>query len=285
MEPKIIYENEDKNEEILPIDNKKSTFKNSSIEGSGSESLLNSIHSQPQEINHSSLSSLNAIGKSNNSINNSNDINGKLNLTNDQNSSFNISVNPQNNNNNNHFDLIDSKLSNINNLDLGDSKEGISSINNLLNNDNNNINKTNFLDYSIISNNNIIDNNKSKINKSDSNEEKKEGSLNNKSKSNISKGKEDSDKSLNDIFKIEVKEKMKQGFIPFFMKAKGYNAVFYYGKPNSKLGIVIEHYIKKIDGSNEIKPSFYYNNKLIDFDSTIGQIKIKPLTVISNEIK
>lgn len=303
MESKIVYENDDTNEEIMPIDNKKSIFKNSSIEGSGSESLLNSIHSQPQEINHSSLSSLNAIGKSNNSNNNSNNksnnnsnnksnnnsdnnsnnnsnnVNNKLNLTNDQSLSFNISVNSQNNNNSNHSEFIDSKLSNINNLDFGDSKDGISSINNLING-----NKTNIVDYSIISNNNII-NSKGSINKNESNEGKKEEKLKDKNKSNSSKGKEYSDRRLNDIFKIEVREKMKQGFIPFFIKAKGYNPVFYYGEPNSKLRTVIEHYIKKINGSNEIKNNFYYNKKLIDLDSTIQQIKIKPLSLISNEIK
>lgn len=286
METEIVYENDDKKLEVLPIDNNKSLFKNSSIEGNGSESPLNSIQSQLQEINHSSLSSVNAIGKSNNSINISND-NIKINLINDQSSSLNISANG-NSNNKNMSELVDLKLSNINNYSLGDSKDELASFGNFLKSNNDNIKESNFLDYSIISNNNIVDNNSNKnknnINNTNNkfNEEKKLETSNNKLLSDSSK---DNDKSSIDMFKIEVKEKMKEGFIPFFVKVKGYNPVFYYGEPNSKLGTVIEHYIKKINCSNEIKNNFYYNKKLINLDSTIEQIKLKPLSLISNENK
>ena len=286
METEIVYENDDKKLEVLPVDNNKSLFKNSSIEGNGSESPLNSIQSQLQEINHSSLSSVNAIGKSNNSINISND-NIKINLINDQSSSLNISANG-NSNNKNMSELVDLKLSNINNYSLGDSKDELASFGNLLKSNNDNIKESNFLDYSIISNNNIVDNNSNKnknnINNTNNkfNEEKKLETSNNKVLSDSSK---DNDKSSIDMFKIEVKEKMKEGFIPFFVKVKGYNPVFYYGEPNSKLGTVIEHYIKKINCSNEIKNNFYYNKKLINLDSTIEQIKLKPLSLISNENK
>lgn len=286
METEIVYENDDKKLEVLPVDNNKSLFKNSSIEGNGSESPLNSIQSQLPEINHSSLSSVNAIGKSNNSINISND-NIKINLINDQSSSLNISANG-NFNNKNMSELVDLKLSNINNYSLGDSKDELASFGNLLKSNNDNIKESNFLDYSIISNNNIVDNNSNKnknnINNTNNkfNEEKKLETSNNKVLSDSSK---DNDKSSIDMFKIEVKEKMKEGFIPFFVKVKGYNPVFYYGEPNSKLGTVIEHYIKKINCSNEIKNNFYYNKKLINLDSTIEQIKLKPLSLISNENK
>ena len=285
METEIVYENDDKKSEVLPIDNNKSLFKNSSIEGSGSESPLNSIQSQLQEINHSSLSSVNAIGKSNNSINISNDNNNKINLTNDQSSSLNITTNGLSNNKN-ISESIDLKLSKINNLSLDNSKDELSSLGNLLNSNNDNIKKSNLLDYSIISNNNIVDNNINKNNINNTNNKFNEGKkLKTSNDKVLSDSSKDSDKSSTNMFKKEVKEKMKEGLIPFFVKAKGYNAVFYYGEPNSKLGTVIEHYIKKINGSNEIKNNFYYNKKLIDLDSTIQQIKIKPLSLISNEIK
>ena len=54
------------------------------------------------------------------------------------------------------------------------------------------------------------------------------------------------------------------------MKEKGYTPYFFYGKPNSKFRTVIEQYINKVNGFNEIKYIFYYNNKLIDLDCTIG---------------
>ena len=80
---------------------------------------------------------------------------------------------------------------------------------------------------------------------------------------------------------------MKQGFIPFFMKAKGYNAVFYYGKPNSKLGIVIEHYIKTFNVDEEMKFNFYYNDiQIKNLDKTLSELGLginDYLSVISSK--
>ena len=266
MEPKIVYEKPDKDIETLPTDNKNQTLKNSLIEGTGSESSLNSIHSQQQEIVHSSTSSVNPIGRSINSINNSNDINA-LNMLNTPNSSF--------NNNVNQSDLANLKISNISNI--SDSKDNIFDASNNINNSIN-------LEYSIISNNNIIDK-KNIINSNKINYETKLEKIENNKKITHSNKEKHSKKESEDALLIsDVKKKIKKGYIPFFVKAKGYKVVFYYGEPNSKLDNIIEHYIKKVIGTNEIKNSFYYNKKPINLESTIGQIKIEAFGLITNEI-
>lgn len=73
MENKNVVVFEDKIER-MPV-NKNSSFKNSIIDGSGSEPSLKSINSQPKEILESSNSSLNPVGQSNsfhNSMENNN---------------------------------------------------------------------------------------------------------------------------------------------------------------------------------------------------------------------
>ncbi len=265
MESIIVYEKSDKDIETLPIDNKNQILKNSIIMGTGSESSLNSIHSQQQEIVHSSTSSINPIGKSINSINNSNDINA-INVFNTPNSSFNNIVNQS--------DLTNLKTSN--NSNISDSMDIIFDASNNI--------KNSIKEYSIISNNNIIDK-QYIINSNKNNYETKLEKIDNNKKINHSnKEKHSKNESENDLIKSNVKKKMKKGYIPFFVKAKGYNVVFYYGEPNSKLDNIIEHYIKKVNGTNEIKNSFYYNKKPIDLESTIGQIKIERFGIITNEI-
>jgi hypothetical protein len=270
MEPNIVYEINDTTNTTLPTDNQGNILQNSMIEGNGSEFSLKSIKSQQQDIIHSSFSSLNAIGKSN-SINNSND-NNNLNIINDQKSSL---------NNNNQTGIINSKISN--NSDLYDSKDTIVYIFDKDNNINNN--QSINLEYSIISNNNIIDK-KKVINSNKINYETKLEKIDNKNHINHSnKERIAKNKSINAMIAHDVSKKIKKGFIPFFVKAKGYKVVFFYGEPNSKLKKIIEHYIKIVNGSNEIKNSFYYNKKLIDLESTVGEIKIKPLETITNEIE
>ena len=273
MEPNIVYEISDTTNETLPTDNQINILQNSMIDGNGSESSLKSMKSQQQDIIHSSFSSLNAIGKSN-SINNSND-NNNLNIINDQKSSL---------NNNNQSGIINSKVSN--NSDLYDSKDTIVYIFDNNNNNNNiNNNQSINLEYSIISNNNIIDK-KKVINSNKTNYETKLEKIDNKHHINHSnKEKITKNKSVNAMIIHDVSKKMKKGLIPFFVKAKGYKVVFYYGEPNSQLRKIIEHYKKIVNGSNEINNSFYYNKKLIDLESTVEEIKIKPLETITNEIK
>ena len=143
MENKIVYENDDKKVEIMPKNNT-SSFKNSIIEGSGSESSLKTIGSQPKDIDISSISSLNPIGKSNNSFNISNE--SKNIIKNEQSSSFN-SINEQSNNINHKDDL---KISEINKSEIACSKAEISSLVNMLNNGKEDNNMNNVLD-SVIS--------------------------------------------------------------------------------------------------------------------------------------
>lgn len=274
MENIKVFE-EDKKIDIMPI-NDNFSFKNSIIEGGGSESSLKTISSQPKEIEISSISSLNAIGKSNNSLTISDEKNNKINNKNDQNLSFfnNNNNNNQSNNINHKEDLAISKLSIINNIDFGASKAELSVLVNELNKENENINFSNSLDHDISNNNsnekiihNILDDNNEK-NIKNKIEEKKEENL-------------DTIKEL----KIKVNKMINEGYIPFFMKAKGYTPYCFYGQPDTKFRTAIEQYIKKVNGFNEIKNIFYHNNKPIDLDCTIGELNLKPFSVISNEIQ
>jgi hypothetical protein len=245
MEQKIVYENEDKNKEIIPVDNK-TTFQNSLKEMKGSESSLKSINNITPEIIHSSVSSINPIGKSMNS-NNSNEYNN----INSNNIINNLSDKSQSNNINNQFDLYNS--------DLDESKDTIMKI------------FESTIEKQKIINSNQINN---------------QIKLENIGNQQISHSNKDRKlKSVNDDeLKLKVKEKMNKGFIPFFVKAEGYDIVFYYGKPNCKLKIYIEDYIKKVNVANNIENNFYYNNKLVDLNSTLRQIKLKPLKEISIQL-
>jgi hypothetical protein len=268
MENKIVCE-DDKKIDMMPINNN-SSFKTSIIEGGGSESSLKTISSQPKEITISSNSSINPVAKSNNSFNTSDEKINKINNKND-NSSFSNNNNNQFNNMNNK-DLAVSTI--INNTDLCASKAELSALVKELNKGNENNNLSNAL-YQDISNNNsnekitnnIMDDNDEK-NIQNNHDEKKEENL-------------DTNKEL----KKEVKQMINEGYIPFFMKAKGYTPYFFYGQPNSKFRTVIEQYIKKVNGFDKIKPTFYYNKKLIDLDCTIGELNLEPCSVISNEIQ
>ena len=56
MENKLVYQKEEENYKLLIDENEnknESFLKDKSIEGSGSESLLNSINSQPKDVDHS----------------------------------------------------------------------------------------------------------------------------------------------------------------------------------------------------------------------------------------
>lgn len=268
MENKIVYENDEKKLEVMPKNNT-SSFKNSIIEGSGSESSLKTIGSQPKDINISSISSLNPVAKSNNSFNISNE--SKNIIKNEQSSSFN-SINEQYNNINHKDEL---KISEINREEITGSKAEISSLVNMLNNGKEDNKINNVLDSVISSSFNnenmlktIFSDNDNKNLPDINNEEKKQ------------KKSDDNKEYIN-----QIKQKIKEGYIPFFIQAKGYNPKFYYGDSNSKFRTVIENYNQNVNGSFTINNLFYYNNKLIDLDSTIGELNIKPLSLISDEIK
>ena len=204
MENNIVYEKEEENGSLN--DESKKSFKTNQIEGSGSESLLESINSQPREVTHSKSSSMKPYAQLSNSINNSN--NNLINSNNEQISISDGSIKEQINNMNITTNL-GPKPSMYNNLFSDDSKDKVST-----NNSNNN--------------SDIIG-------------------------TNFQMGTEQ--------FMKEVEEKIKEGYIPFYLRAKGYKPYFYYGSQKSKFKKTVEHYIKKMKCPEEIKNTFYYNNK------------------------
>ena len=308
MEKKIVFQKEDNNKNTL-IQEKNNEVKNNSINGSGSESLLNSIHSDKKEI-EPSTSSIDLIPLSNNSMNISNE--NKNPNNNEQNNSINNSDNPnsniqnnslnnfdnQNNNiqnnslnnfdnpdNNNEKNLLESDLSGIKNISIVGSKNEINDIIDMLKEDKDKNNNSdyekkidNLLDSNISQNNNENQNvqnhsnNNTSINNNSKNENHKNNESNNSKKRN----------RLNEKNKLEIKKKIKEGYIPFFIQVKGYQAIFYYGKPDSK--IPIEHYTKKTNIPSIKKISFYYDNNLIDINKTIGELGILKFGLIEGEI-
>ena len=277
----IVYQKEDNNNKNILIGEKNNETKNNPINGSGSESLLNSIHSDKKEIEHSTNSSIDPIPLSNSSMNISNENKNPNPNKNEQNYSLNNSDNP---NNINEKSLIESNLSAIKNISLIVSKNEINDIIDILKEDNNNSNdyenkNDNLLDSNIFKNNNENQNEQShKINdihiNNSQNKNHKNNESNNSKRKNI----------LNEVNKLEVKNKIKEGYIPFFIQVKGHNALFCYGKPDIQFKISIEHYIKKINIPSTKKISFYYNNKLIDVNKTIGELGIVKFNLIKGEI-
>ena len=228
MENNIVYEKEEENGSLN--DESKKSFKTSQIEGSGSESLLESINSQPRDLTHSKSSSMKPFGQLSNSINNSN--NNPINSNNEQSSISDGSIKEEINNMNTTTNL-GPKSKMYNNFFSDDSKDKVSTNNS---NNNSDIVGTNF-------------------------------------------------QMGTEQFMKEVEEKINKGYIPFYLRAKGYKPYFYYGSQNSKFKKTVEHYIKKMNCPEKIKNTFYYNNKLIDINTIIKDLNIKPLSIISNEIK
>ena len=231
MENNIVYEKEGENGSLN--DESKNSFKTNQIDGSGSESLLESINSQHREVTHSTLSSIKHSGQLNNSIDNSN--NNLINSNNELSSISEESIKDQINNMDKTI-ILGPKLSMYKNLFSEDSKDEVPTNN---------------------SNNKLLIFNNERYN-SDTREEQ---------------------------FMKVVKEKIKEGFIPFFLKAKGYKPCFYFGDRNSQFKKNVENYIKKMQCPEEIKNTFYYNNKLIDINTILKDLNIKPLSIISNEIE
>lgn len=316
MEKKTVFQKEDTNKNTL-IQEKKIEVKNNSINGSGSESILDSIHSDKKEI-EPSTSSVELMPLSNNSINisinisnenknpNNNEQNSSINNSdnpnsivhnnslyssenpnnNKQNNSVNNSDNPDNNNEKN---LMESDLSRIKNISLVGSKNELNDIiyimkedkdKDIINNSDYEKKIDNLLDSILSQNNNEKQNeqthssNDISINNNSQNKNHKNNESNNSKKSN----------RLNEENKLEVKKKIKEGYIPFFIQVKGYQPQFYYGKPDFQIKIGIEVYIKKMNIPKTKKLSFYYDNNLIDINKTIGELGILKLRLIEGEI-
>ena len=97
-------------------------------------------------------------------------------------------------------------------------------------------------------------------------------------------------KSYSQEFEDEVIGKVKEGYIPYFIKIKSMSSSIYYAKPDSNLKTGIDHYIlqQKIRTKKDIditKYSFYYNNELVDINSIIGEMGMEPLSKIYGKIK
>ena len=86
--------------------------------------------------------------------------------------------------------------------------------------------------------------------------------------------------------KNKIKEKMKKGYIPFFLWPKGYDPTFYYGRPNTKFFEILERHIKILnndDVNDLLNREFYYDNKKIELNSTLKDLKVKTFGIINNE--
>ena len=245
------------------------------INGSGSESQLDSIHSQKNNITGSSKSSFNPILSNNSneniikdSDNNSNSFNNSNKMDNDQNMK----------------DLPNSKVSEIKKIEQSSLKAEISEIIKDMN-DGVNENKNSY-DFDMKSEDfgstgsvgiNDIEDADCTIYLISKNFEK--GDSGTKDNSNNK-----SDEKIKEEFKELVKKKVKEGFIPFFIKAEGLEHRYYYAKRNMKVKLGIDHYFKKINAPKD-KYLFYYNDKLIDIEKTFKDLKIKLFGKIFGKLK
>ena len=245
------------------------------INGSGSESQLDSIHSQKNDITGSSKSSFNPIGLSNNS--NENIIKDSENNSNSFNNSNKIDDNQ------NMKDLPISKVSDVKKNEQSSFKTEISEIIKDMNggvNENKSsydidMKSEDFGSTGSIDINEIEDD--CTIYLISKNFEKGDSST--KDSSN-----DKSDEKIKEEFKELVKKKVKEGLIPFFIKAEGFEHRYYYAKRNLQVKLGIDYYFKKINASKD-KYLFYYNDKLIDIEKTFKDLKIKIFGKIFGKLK
>ena len=240
-------------------------LENKAVEGSGSESQLNSIHSQKNDITGSSNSIINPFGPSNDCINSSNGNNIKA-SDEKSNSMYDITTT---NNNQNTENLPISKVSDIEKKDQSTSKTEISGLLKDMNgkvdenkSSNNEMKSDDFGSTSPNINNNIEDL-YSTIDLISGNFDQEDSDMKDKS---------------NDKLKKEVKKKIKEGFIPFFIQAEGFEPKYYYAKPNVQIKLGIDHYFKKINAQD--KYLFYYNDNLIDIEKTFKDLNLKKFGTI-----
>lgn len=259
MDNKFVYQKEE-NSNILMGENK-SSFQNNIIEGSGSESQLDSINSQKKEITHSSLSSYNPIALSNDSLNNGNE--NKIKKSNDKSSLFN-SNEKNNNKNSKEFNL--SKISEIIKNEQGSFKTEDMSL--IMKIDSNNSNSE---DMKIESFDTMMNENEDDVNNTI-----------NLISQNLN---QDNNDKENEQLKKYVKKMIKKGFIPFFIQIEGFNPSFSYGKKETKVKNVIEEYFKKINISQDNNYLFYYNDKLINIESALRDLNLKYCGLIKGKLQ
>ena len=279
MDNNYAYQTED-NYNVLPVENK-SSFQNNPIQGNGSESQLDSINSK--ELVHSSQSSLNPIGLSNNSMNNSNS--NKIKTSNDKSSFFNSNNNMNNNNIITEEDQT-STISEINPIDqdiikteMFDLTYTMIDINNF-NNNHNKMKKDDFKSMSIKDKNNN-DDLKNTIDLISGNYEREDI---NRKDNNSNKGDGSDVNAETHKIKQEIKKKIKQGWFPFFIQAEGFKLQSYWSKPDLPIKLGIEHYFKGINAQKN-EYLFYYNNNLINIEKTIDELKLKKFGKIFGKLQ
>ena len=83
-----------------------------------------------------------------------------------------------------------------------------------------------------------------------------------------------------------IKIKKENNYIQFFLKARGHNPSLFKESPQTKIGDIIEEYIKIIGEKDEIKNSFFYREqKINNLESTIQELGITPLSfIVSNYV-
>ena len=257
MDNKFVYQKEE-NSNILMGENK-SSFQNNIIEGSGSESQLDSINSQKKEITHSSLSSYNPIALSNDSLNNGNE--NKIKKSNDKSSLFN-SNEKNNNKNSKEFNL--SKISEIKKNEQGFSKTEDMSL--IMKIDSNNSNSE---DMKIESFDTMMNENEDDVNNT----------------INLISQNLNDENEKNEQQKERAKTMIKKGFIPFFIQIEGFKPSFSCGKKESKVKNAIEEYFKKINISQDNNYLFYYNDKLINIESSLRDLNLKYCGLIKGKLQ
>lgn len=258
MDNKFVYQKEE-NSNILMGENK-SSFQNNIIEGSGSESQLDSINSQKKEITHSSLSSYNPIALSNDSLNNGNE--NKIKKSNDKSSSLFNSNEKNNNKNSKEFNL--SKISEIKKNEQGFSKTEDMSL--IMKIDSNNSNSE---DMKIESFDTMMNENEDDVNNT----------------INLISQNLNDENEKNEQQKERAKKMIKKGFIPFFIQIEGFKPSFSCGEKESKVKNAIEEYFKKINISQDNNYLFYYNDKLINIESSLRDLNLKYCGLIKGKLQ
>ena len=78
---------------------------------------------------------------------------------------------------------------------------------------------------------------------------------------------------------IEIKNE--EDTAEFFIKAKNHNPIFYRENLDTKIGEIIEKYIKKVGEKAETKSNFYYHDKKItDTKKSLRELEISHLSFI-----
>ena len=89
----------------------------------------------------------------------------------------------------------------------------------------------------------------------------------------------------NEQQKERAKKMIKKGFIPFFIQIEGFKPSFSCGKKESKVKNVIEEYFKKINISQDNNYLFYYNDELINIESSLRDLNLKYCGLIKGKLQ